>query len=229
MASPRPGTMVQHGEELLGVQASHDLDHMQVLIDVSATGTSGYQAADWLREHCSVDMGMSDHRRVMATMSMADDEDTAGRLLDAFGAWRSAAAEFDPPPPIQLPDPAQLLLETVMLPRDAFFGDTEMVAAADVVGRVSAEQITPYPPGIPAVVPGERLDTAVIEYLRTGIEAGMNVPDPADPSLKEFRGRLRSVADSRSTRQPERPCCAPSWPVLRHRGFHRYVRRHRPG
>jgi lysine decarboxylase len=132
-------------------------------------------------------MGMSDHRRVLATMSMADDEDTAGRLIDAFGAWRSAASDFDPPPQIQLPDPGQLLLETVMLPRDAFFGDTEMVSAADAVGRVSAEQITPYPPGIPAVVPGERLDTAVIEYLRTGIEAGMNVPDPADPSLKEFR------------------------------------------
>ncbi|ART71588.1 ornithine decarboxylase [Mycobacterium dioxanotrophicus] len=174
-------------QELLGVQASHDLDRLQVLVDVSATGTSGYQAADWLREHCSVDMGMSDHRRVLATMSMADDEDTAGRLLDAFGAWRSAASDFDPPPQIQLPDPGQLLLETVMLPRDAFFGDTEMVSAADAVGRVSAEQITPYPPGIPAVVPGERLDTAVIEYLRTGIEAGMNVPDPADPSLKEFR------------------------------------------
>ena len=46
-------------QELLGVQASHDLDHLQVLVDVSATGTSGYQAADWLRDHCSVDMGRS--------------------------------------------------------------------------------------------------------------------------------------------------------------------------
>ncbi|MGV9800825.1 aminotransferase class I/II-fold pyridoxal phosphate-dependent enzyme [Mycobacterium sp. NPDC003449] len=174
-------------QELLGVQASHDLDRLQVLVDVSATGTSGYQTADWLRQHCDVDLGMADHRRVLATMSMADDADTAMRLIDAFGEWRSAADSFDTPPDIQLPEPGQLQLETVMLPRDAFFGDTEMVSAADAVGRVSAEQITPYPPGIPAVVPGERLDAAVVEYLRTGVDAGMNVPDPADPTLKEFR------------------------------------------
>lgn len=60
-------------EELLGAQASHDLDRLQILIDVSATGTSGYQAADWLRENCQVDVGMSDHRRILATMSVATD------------------------------------------------------------------------------------------------------------------------------------------------------------
>jgi hypothetical protein len=42
---------------LLGVQASHDLDRLQVLIDVSATGTSGYQAADWLGSHTHIDFG----------------------------------------------------------------------------------------------------------------------------------------------------------------------------
>ena len=49
------------------------------------------------------------------------------------------------------------------------------------VGRVAAEMITPYPPGIPAVLPGERLKQPVLEYLRTGVEAGMNLPDAADP------------------------------------------------
>ena len=43
-------------EELLGAEASHDLDRLQVLMDVSATGTSGYQAADWLRENCQIAM-----------------------------------------------------------------------------------------------------------------------------------------------------------------------------
>ena len=59
--------------------------------------------------------------------------------------------------------------------------------AEQAVGRVSAEQITPYPPGIPAVVPGERLNDAVIDYLRSGLAAGMECPDPADKSLETFR------------------------------------------
>lgn len=174
-------------DELLGVQASHDLDRMQVLMDVSATGTSGYQAHDWLREHAHIDMGMSDHRRILATRSMAEDENTAGRLTDALVAWRKAADTFDPPPRIDLPSPEQLQLETVCLPRDAFFGRVETVPTDRAAGRVAAEQCTPYPPGIPAVVPGERLNDAVLDYLCSGVRAGMNVPDAADPSLQTIR------------------------------------------
>ncbi|ORW06967.1 aminotransferase class I/II-fold pyridoxal phosphate-dependent enzyme [Mycolicibacter longobardus] len=178
---------------LLGVEASHDLDRLQVLMDVSATGTSGYQARDWLREHRRVDVGMADHRRILATLSFADDWTTADRLLDAVSGWRAAAADFDPPPPIRLPSPEELQLESVQLPRDAFFGPTEMVAADEAAGRIAAEQITPYPPGVPAVVPGERLNDAVIDYLRSGLPSGMVLPDAADAALDHIRVVARSL------------------------------------
>jgi lysine decarboxylase len=173
--------------DLLGAEASHDLDRMQVLIDVSATGTSGYQAADWLREHCRIDVGMSDHRRILATLSYADDASTTGRLIAALNAWRTAADHFDPPQPVRLPSPSEIELESVDLARDAFFGPTESVPLKDASGRIAAEQITPYPPGIPAVVPGERLNDAVIDYLSSGLAAGMNLPDPADPTLETIK------------------------------------------
>jgi arginine/lysine/ornithine decarboxylase len=207
--------MVQHGEELLGralelacdlrsridqlpglhvlqdelirAEASHDLDRLQILITVDGLGISGYQAADWLREHCRLDMGLSDHQRILATLSMADTEETAERLVQALQALIAAAPTLAAPSPIALPDPGGLELETVVLPRDAFFGRIETVSAADAVGRVAAEQITPYPPGIPAVVPGERISAEVIDYLRTGLKAGMVLPDPADPSLDTIR------------------------------------------
>ena len=47
--------------------------------------------------------------------------------------------------------------------------------------------LTPYPPGIPAALPGERLTSAVIDYLRTGVHAGMLVPDAVDQSLDTIR------------------------------------------
>jgi arginine decarboxylase len=173
--------------ELLGEQASHDLDRLQVLTDVAATGTSGYQGVDWIREHCQLDLGESDHRRMLVTMSYADDKHTVDRLIDALSSWREAARDFDPPPEIDLPSPDEIELETVILPRDAFFGDTEMVPAERAAGRVAAEQITPYPPGIPAVVPGEELNDAVINYLRSGADAGMTLPDSSDPKVHQFK------------------------------------------
>lgn len=72
-------------------------------------------------------------------------------------------------------------------PRDAFFGPTEMVPLDEAVGRVAAEQITPYPPGIPALIPGERINEGVLDYLRTGLKAGMTLPDPADQSLEKIK------------------------------------------
>jgi arginine/lysine/ornithine decarboxylase len=47
--------------------------------------------------------------------------------------------------------------------------------------------ISPYPPGVPAVLPGERFNKAVVDYLRAGLAAGMTLPDAADPELKTFR------------------------------------------
>jgi arginine decarboxylase len=75
----------------------------------------------------------------------------------------------------------------VISPRDAAFGGTEDVPAEEAVGRLAAEMLTPYPPGIPAALPGERLNRAVIDYLTSGVEAGMHVPDAADPGLATVR------------------------------------------
>ena len=73
-------------EELLGAEASHDLDPLHVVIDVSELDVSGYDAADWLRGQQRIDMGLSDHRRIEATLSVADDDRSAVRLVAALRA-----------------------------------------------------------------------------------------------------------------------------------------------
>ncbi|HEX3540327.1 MAG TPA: hypothetical protein VHT75_07760 [Acidimicrobiales bacterium] len=181
-----PGLRVLE-QELLGAEASHDLDRLQVLMDVSELGISGYQASDWLRANCRLDVGLSDHARIEATFSMADDDKTAARLIDAVTRLIDAAPGLPEPEPVQLPDPSGLELDSVTLPRDAFFGPARSVAAREAVGQVAAEQITPYPPGIPAIVPGERISEEVVDYLLSGVRAGMVLPDPADPSLNTIR------------------------------------------
>jgi arginine/lysine/ornithine decarboxylase len=77
-----------------------------------------------------------------------------------------------------------------VLPRDAFFGPVEQVPWEKTTRRVAAEMLTPYPPGIPAALPGERLTSGVLRYLRSGVDAGMVVPDAADGDV----GSVRVVA-----------------------------------
>ncbi|NED57126.1 ornithine decarboxylase, partial [Micromonospora aurantiaca] len=120
-------------------------------------------------------------------LTFADDKDTADRLLTALRDLRAHIDDLRGSPVVEVPSPAELRLELVVLPRDAFFGPAEQVPASDAAGRVCAEMLTPYPPGIPAALPGERLTRPVLDYLRSGVSAGMVVPDAADSSLDTIR------------------------------------------
>ncbi|GAB1509314.1 ornithine decarboxylase [Actinophytocola sp. KF-1] len=173
------------GDEFTGPELARSIDPLKIVIDVSGMGISGYQAADWLREHQRVTVGLSDHRRIVAQLTVADDEETAGVLVSAVRAL--GEADLPTPRPVDLPAPADLELATAMLPRDAFFGETEQVGAEDAVGRICAEMITPYPPGAPAVLPGEVITREVLDYVRSGLGAGMQIPDPVDAELKSVR------------------------------------------
>jgi len=179
-----PGIRVM-GEEFVGPDAAMSYDPLKIVLDVSGLGISGYQAADWLRDNGRVTVGLSDHRRTVAHLTIADDEHSTATLLGAI--TELTRADLPSPRPVDLPSPADLELETAMLPRDAFFAETEQVSAEQAVGRVSAEMLTPYPPGAPAVLPGEVITTEVLDYLRSGLAAGMQLPDPVDAELESVR------------------------------------------
>jgi len=74
-----------------------------------------------------------------------------------------------------------------MLPRDALLGTTELVRWREAPGRVSAEMICPYPPGIPITAPGERLTAEVVDYLEQLAATGVMVEGAADETLEQFR------------------------------------------
>lgn len=181
------GMHVNDRDDFCGAGLAHDLDPLIVTIEVDGLGMTGYRAADWLRQYRTVDVHLSDHRRIGAQITHADDEETAGELIAALEDLAGAAPGLRPVPGVEVPAPAELQLEQVRIPRDAFFGPAEDVPADEAVGRIAAEMITPYPPGIPVVLPGERLTEPVLRYLLTGRDAGMNLPDPTDPHLETIR------------------------------------------
>ena len=74
--------------------------------------------------------------------------------------------------------------DVVVAPREAFLGDAERLEVDAAVGRVSAEAIAGYPPGIPALLPGERITAEVVEYLRE-LATGRR------PAARRKRSRVR--------------------------------------
>jgi arginine/lysine/ornithine decarboxylase len=83
--------------------------------------------------------------------------------------------------------PAALEHETAVSPRDAFLGASEAVTVDEAIGRISCESIAGYPPGVPALLPGERVTAEVVTYLRALTSAGARLHGAADPSFATVR------------------------------------------
>jgi lysine decarboxylase len=77
--------------------------------------------------------------------------------------------------------------EVVVSPRDAFFSSYEVVAAKDSIGRVCAELICPYPPGVPVLSPGELITQQAFDALMGAKESGVRIAFVADPTLASIK------------------------------------------
>ncbi|HEV7527879.1 MAG TPA: DegT/DnrJ/EryC1/StrS family aminotransferase [Solirubrobacteraceae bacterium] len=191
LAAEVPELSVVASERLATVRGVHGVDPTHVMIDTSSVGLTGYEADDWLRDECHIDVELVDHRRIMPLVTFAHDEDDVARLVGALRRLVDERGRAPREAPFsELPRAAELRTEQAMLPRDAFFSPTEMVDLAKAGGRISAELVTPYPPGIPVVAPGERYTDAILSYLKQVADAGGFLEGAADQSL----GRLRVVA-----------------------------------
>ncbi|POX61669.1 ornithine decarboxylase [Streptomyces sp. Ru62] len=181
-----PGLRVMGGE-IIEEGLAAEFDPLKIVVDVRDLGISGMQAAEWLRANCHVDMGGSDTCRISASITHADDEQTEKLLVESVRSLVERADTIERRPAVHLPEPGALELEQAVLPRDAFFGPAEEVPAERAVGRIAAETISPYPPGVPVVAPGEVITAEVVDYLRSGVAHGFLIPDAADSSLETLR------------------------------------------
>jgi arginine/lysine/ornithine decarboxylase len=187
LASEVPELRVIEPDLLSSTPGVTGVDPTHVMIETASIGMTGYRALDWLRFERHIDVELVDHRRILPLITFAHGEAEIDRfvraLRDLVDAHRGEDADDLP----RYPSRPQIRSEAPMLPRDAFFARTEVVKFDQAIGRISAELVTPYPPGIPAVAPGEVYTEENIAYLQAFVEIGGFVEGAADPSLQQLR------------------------------------------
>jgi arginine/lysine/ornithine decarboxylase len=192
LASEVPELRVVSETELASRPGVAGVDQTHVLIETAPIGLTGYQANDWLRDERKIDVELVDHRRIMPLVTFAHGEPEIDRLVralrDLVDERGTTANKSDVP---SFPSNQELRTDQALIPRDAFFATTETVKPKEAVGRVSAELVTPYPPGIPAIAPGELYNEAVVSYLEDFVAAGGYIEGASDQGL----GRLRVVSE----------------------------------
>jgi arginine decarboxylase len=119
-------------------------------------------------------------------LTIADTEAGVERLCDALVASiERRRGEARPPGPASAV--WDVTPQTAMTPREAFFSARETVRAAEAAGRVAAEMVAPYPPGIPAIAPGEVVSAELVAALREAAAGGTRLAYCADPALETVR------------------------------------------
>ena len=115
----------------------------------------------------------------------ADAAPFAAAADDAASAPAASASEAAPaaPAPVWLPLPAAVADGRGLTPREAFFAPSELVDAREAVGRLSAELVCSYPPGIPVFFPGEPITAEALQHIRALRAAGADVCGCSDASL----------------------------------------------
>ncbi len=174
------------GKEILGTKATFDFDPTKLIIPVYELGITGYDVENWLREKHSIEVELSDLYNILCIITPGDtkqDVDTLVHALHELSSNITSESVIDNKERIYLPDIPVLALT----PRDAFYAETEIIPFEESEGRIIAEFVMVYPPGIPIFIPGEIITKDNLVYIKKNLEVGLPVQGPEDPSLNQIR------------------------------------------
>jgi len=173
------------GMDILGTEATFDLDPTKILISVKDLGITGYEVEKWLRKEFNIEVELSDLYNILCILTYGDTEESINKLIVALQRLSTEHINNGKKNDVQVRIPKIPALS--MTPRSAFYAETDKVAIEDSIGHVIAEFVMVYPPGIPILLPGEIITQENIDYINQNLEAGLPVQGPEDESFKTLR------------------------------------------
>jgi arginine decarboxylase len=174
-------------ESMVGRPGIAGWDPLRLSIDVRGTGSTGYRLAKAAFHTSGIDLELYSENVVVAIFGLGEPAIPAGERLVAGLRKVVGELEAEPGAPDEKLAPPPPWGELVMTPREAFLGPQEMIPFDAAAGRVAAEGLAAYPPGIPNVLPGERLTAETLDYIRESVAHGGYVRGGSDRELKTLR------------------------------------------
>jgi arginine decarboxylase len=160
------------------------LDPTRLTVTVTGLNLTGFAADEILTDELGVVAELPSRQHLTLIISLGNTRTDIDRLVSGFS---NLATNYRQDIPLQLPQicpPEPILTEMATSPRHASRAKHECVASNNAIGKISAESICPYPPGIPVVIPGEIITADALEYLRQILALGGELVGCSDLSLQ---------------------------------------------
>jgi len=166
------------------VSQSEQFDATKLGINVSGLGLTGFQVYEILWKEFDIQFEAADFHHVLGIISLGSTSEHIDRLVEAFReiSDKYAAGASSK----RRKNHIYTTPKIMMSPRDAYFGEKEMVSLNDALGRISGESIMAYPPGIPIVAPGELITKKIITALNNLKNDNASVTDNMDMELNQI-------------------------------------------
>ena len=188
--APLPGLAVVDQQALQPYPSVAALDLTRLTVDVSGLGLSGLEADDILHHQLGVTAELPELRHLTFIVSLGNTPADGQRCIDGFRTLTQRQVQRGKEVVPTAPRPAysaQPISLPQVSPRQAFFATAVTVTATAAVGRLSAETIAAYPPGIPTLVAGEPITAAALHHLVTTKQQGGYVTGCSDSSLATLK------------------------------------------
>lgn len=174
------------------------LDQTRLTVRVAELGLSGFEVDEIFDQHLGITAELPTLQHLTFIISLGNTEADIQQLIQAF--TRISADTYRSKSLSSLQDlfqqwkadllfihPSSFTILPALSPREAFFASTETVPIDQVLDRICAELVCPYPPGIPTLMPGEMINPAAIEYLQQILHLGGTITGCSDPNLKTLK------------------------------------------
>ena len=175
-------------DRIVGRAGVHAYDPTRLVVDVRGLGATGHRIARIMREQDDINLELFSENVIVAVFGIGERAARTGeRLVEALEHAGERIGEEDEEeqlPPFAEPPPWG---PTELSPREAFLIGQEVVAFDEAEGRIAAESLAAYPPGVPNVLPGERLTRPTLDYIADSVAHGGLVRGASDRTLKTIR------------------------------------------
>jgi len=168
------------------VQAKgYDLDLTKLTINVTKAGLDGQVVSEILAKEYNIQVDCADIYNLIAILGVGTKRKDMVALVNAIKDIGEKYQGDKQNWTLTLPS---LSTEMVLSPRDVFLcSKTRSVSLKNAAGYISAQTLTPYPPGIPIIIPGERITQEICDYLVSLDEKSIRVSGQDNKKLKTIR------------------------------------------
>ena len=168
------GDYYAFSKELVNGDSVFDFDTTKLSVNTLKLGLAGIEVYDLLRDEYSIQIEFGDLGNILVYLSVGDKNKNIERLISAMGEIRRIHKKKD-----RVMMESEYISPLVALsPQDAFYAEKISLPLTQCAGRVCAEFVMSYPPGIPILAPGELVTEEVIAYIRYAMDKGCTMTGP---------------------------------------------------